>query len=187
MSQVIVLNIEAVKKMIRTISKVKSKNKSNSKTAGFIPLKDIGIKPPRKSGFTPHTGFGMILKRRTGFTMVEILVSLMILTVGLLSLLSLFPIGLRSAGKASNISQAAILGMYHIDYITQIYKYNFSDLYANMNGGSGTFVSNSNFTWRTAVQILDAERLYQVTVSVYWNDRGRQQEEQFISYVSKYQ
>ena len=157
--------------MIRTINKMKSNNKGSSKTTGFTPLKDIGIKPPRKSGFT----------------MVEILVSLMILTVGLLSLLSLFPVGLRSAGKASNISQAAILGMYHIDYITQIYKYNFSDLYDNMDGGSGTFVSNSNFTWRTAVQILDAERLYQVTVSVYWNDRGRQQEEQFISYVSKYQ
>jgi len=126
-------------------------------------------------------------RKEAGFTMIEIIISLLILVTGLLGLLALFPVGLQSAGKASNLSQAAILGMYQIDNIAQIYKYDFSNLYSNLEGASGTFDSRPNFTWSTAVQVLDADRLCQVTLSIYWTDRGVIQEEQFITYVSKYE
>jgi type IV pilus assembly protein PilV len=46
---------------------------------------------------------------KSGFTLIEIIIALLILGVGLVGLLALFPVGFDAAGKASNIITATFL------------------------------------------------------------------------------
>ncbi len=49
------------------------------------------------------------LKSKTGFTLIEVCIAIFILGVGLISMLSLFPIGVDSIKKVTQFSKAAIL------------------------------------------------------------------------------
>jgi len=44
-----------------------------------------------------------------GFTLIEIAIALLILGVGLVGILSLFPVGFEAAGRANNLTVATIL------------------------------------------------------------------------------
>lgn len=58
----------------------------------------MGFVNYNKSAFTP---LGM-----TGFTLIEITIALLILAVGLVGILALFPVGFDAAGRASNVTVA---------------------------------------------------------------------------------
>ena len=51
-------------------------------------------------------------RRRGGFTLIEINLAIMLLAVGLLTLISLFPLGLRQADDAYRDAQAALFANY---------------------------------------------------------------------------
>jgi len=58
-------------------------------------------------------------KHAHGLTLIEIIAAVGILAVGLVGILSLFPIGLRHARESTNISRATVLGQSVIEEIRQ--------------------------------------------------------------------
>ncbi|GAF87606.1 unnamed protein product, partial [marine sediment metagenome] len=51
----------------------------------------------------------LIKYHKSGFTLIEITVALLILAVGLVGILTLFPVGFDAAGRAANITKATFL------------------------------------------------------------------------------
>ena len=116
-----------------------------------------------------------------GFTLIEIITALVVFLVGFLGILALFPLGLDSAGRSAGSSQAAIIGIYLLDEISQMYQSDF-------NNTAKTFSSyDSDFSYKINVAEQITDYLKEITLSVYWNDKGVQQEERFVTYVAEYE
>lgn len=50
-----------------------------------------------------------MLNRQTAFTLIEITIALLVLAVGLVGILALFPVGFDAVSRAANITQATLL------------------------------------------------------------------------------
>jgi type IV pilus modification protein PilV len=58
-----------------------------------------------------------VLKDNSGLTLIEIIAAVGILAVGLIAILSLFPVGLKSAQEATNVTRATLIGQSMIEEI----------------------------------------------------------------------
>ena len=63
-----------------------------------------------RNSFIPHPSFFILPAQRRGISLLEVLVSMGVITVGLLGILSLFPVGAYKAGMASRHDRSAALG-----------------------------------------------------------------------------
>lgn len=120
-------------------------------------------------------------RRHNGFTLIEIVISLAILAVGLVALLALFVLSFDTASRAANLTDAAIVAKRRMEEIKR-------DGFPAADG-SGTFISNPNFTWQVdADPDAPATGYYsqKVTLTVSWTQRGRTFNENFVYYLAKY-
>ncbi len=74
----------------------------------------------------PSSSFSLIREIRVpkGFTLLEVLISMAIIGVGLIALVTLFPLGLRSSRLAGDFTTAALIGQQALDNIraaSQVY------------------------------------------------------------------
>ncbi|MBI2422500.1 MAG: prepilin-type N-terminal cleavage/methylation domain-containing protein [Candidatus Hydrogenedentes bacterium] len=127
-------------------------------------------------------------KDRAGFTLVEIVVALTIISVGIVAVMRLFPESLRQARTAAERTTVAFLAK------TQLGKVRASGL----GGGLGAWAANNSFqnvaaagsasggfyqSYRATTQRVSGDvNLYRITFSVQLFD-GR--EEQFVTYVTE--
>ncbi len=70
--------------------------------------------PSTSSGQAPSTGSGL---GKRGVTLIEVVAALGIIAVGILGLLTLFPLGLEASARAGDRTTAAILGEYVIEQV----------------------------------------------------------------------
>jgi len=56
-------------------------------------------------------------KNESGFTLIEILVAFLIMSVGILGILVLFPVGIVASARSSNISRAAVVARGAVDML----------------------------------------------------------------------
>ena len=139
-------------------------------------------------------------KNAHGLTLIEIIAAVGILAVGLIAILSLFPVGLDSARNASNLTTATLLSQSLIERLHMaavqtpkgtisypndikndgINWYNFGTT------GKKPFPDDDRFEYET--NFVDnyngISNFHQVTVYVYWPPGGiRQQVRTFITYI----
>ncbi len=99
---------------------------------GNIKMKNIFKMRKRPEGFTPlervplNTDGGLKqslvrnVRRRsslTGFTLVEVVASLLILSIGVLGIMSLFPVGIRAVTNANDTATATMLAQLKISQL----------------------------------------------------------------------
>lgn len=115
---------------------------------------------------------------RKGFTLIEIVISLAILAVGLVGILSLFPIGFDSARRSVNSTQVAIFAH---EKLEQLRNTGFPALGIT----SGAFPDPS-YTWSQVVSTTDAssDMLRQVDLTVSWEYRNKDYHQVFTTYVA---
>jgi type II secretory pathway pseudopilin PulG len=133
-----------------------------------------------------------ILKKRTAFTLIEIIAALAILALGILSILSLFPVGQQASSKSNKISKATILGQKKLEELTRGSREQFSGGPGLADNADGTFPSPDNFfDWEydTSPPPSANNNLVFVCLGIYWPavaDRPDQQSVKFGTYISKY-
>jgi prepilin-type N-terminal cleavage/methylation domain-containing protein len=104
--------------------------------------------------------------RESGMTLIEVLASLTILLIGLLSLVTLFPQGMKSAQTAKELTIASLLAQQKLEDI----KREESLWPVGTIAGPAPFVLEEGYKWQ--VSVINAggtDRL--VTVTVSWRDR----------------
>jgi type IV pilus assembly protein PilV len=116
---------------------------------------------------------------KKGFTLIEIVISMAILAIGLVGILSLFPVGFDSARRSMNLTQASL---YAQEKLAEIKKDGFPDL-TPINGE----FADPNYKWEQAVSDeVPAGYLRKVELTVKWNYKNNVHQEMFTTYVAKY-
>lgn len=139
-----------------------------------------------------------MLSKKTGFTLIEIITALSILTMGVLSLVSLLTVGLSSFGASQDVTTATLKAQQKLEEI----KRNSIGalpappaLPAKGSFSSATqFTDNLRFSWQIAVSYVDdgtgtdtpISGLREVVVRITWSRFGKTYSEDFITYISKH-
>ena len=138
------------------------------------------------------------MNNKKAFTLLEILIALAILMIGVASVINMFPIGLHAAKRASDFTMAGILaqekmaevmylGYAHIDNGTvPLIHPAINQIPANMGATKQQFPSDDQYRWHLDLADTTTTNLAKATLWIYWNDRGEQTDEIFITYIAKY-
>ncbi len=115
---------------------------------------------------------------RKGFTLIEIVISLAILAVGLVGILSLFPIGFDAARRSVNSTQVAIYGHNHLEELRNAG-------FPVLGISTGSF-SDPAYTWSQSVSTTgaSADTLRQVDLTISWQYRNKDYHQVFTTYVA---
>lgn len=107
------------------------------------------------------------LERDDGFTLIEILVSLAIMGLVLPVVLMAFSNGARTRAVSANRTTAAYLLR---DKISEMEATGVPEV----GDDAGEFEEGSSFSWETSVASTDVEGLFDVTVTIVWQERGEE-------------
>lgn len=114
------------------------------------------------------------VKLSRGFTLIEITIALLVLAIGLLGLLALFPVGFNASRKAGNTTQAAILAQ---KYVEDLKRVGYTNLITNTPDGEagwveeGTTAAGANFNYFAFKRVISdpTDNFYrQVEVTICW-------------------
>ncbi len=123
------------------------------------------------------------LKSQSGFTLIEIGVAIFILGVGLISMLTIFPIGVDSMKKVTQYSNAAVLVESAVSYLKANDVVGFvgtntgSNTYPDTNPDQGNQFQDSSgntifaqYSWQATVQNLTSDNnLIRAQVAIFRN------------------
>ncbi len=135
----------------------------------------------------------LIKYNKSGFTLIEITVALLILAVGLVGILTLFPVGFDAAGRAANITKATFLAQKLIEDLKRegygttvqsaltetIYEVDLDAPYSNYEY---EISADDSMFGSLAASICE------VTVTVYWPaGADNQRSVELKTYIAKYE
>jgi len=113
---------------------------------------------------------------KRGFTLIEVVIALAILAVGLVGILSLFPIGFDAARRSVNSTQAAL---YSREKLEQVKNAGFP----SVGTTNGTF-PDPLYTWSQNVTEPTAGVLRKIDLTVKWQYGTRSYQQVFTTYVA---
>ena len=117
---------------------------------------------------------------KKGFSLLEILIALAVMLVGIVGVMSLFPVGLRASKVAENYTLAAILAQQKIDEAKLTGFASLGDVVDT------PFLSpDNNFSWAQIVS-TPLSNLKQITITIRWSDLGSTRKEDFVTYRANY-
>ena len=126
---------------------------------------------------------------RAGFTIIELLISIIILVIGLVGVLLVIPLGQRSAGRSALTTQAAILAS---EKIEELKSMGYTEL-TSQNEWSG---SADNYSWRATIQDVAAsdfqgvvslpqEQLVKIVMEITYTVQGKERRDTFVTFYSE--
>ena len=130
------------------------------------------------------------MKKLRAFTLLEIVIALAILVIGLVGILSLFPVGFQASKKATDLTEATLYAQQKIEDLKK-------DGYGSATVGTttGTFklpdgITNSRFSWNLQVDDNSTDAtlppgLKRIELTVDWTEGGKSFNEKFVTYIAK--
>lgn len=119
----------------------------------------------------------VVRRQDDGFTLIEILVSLAIMGLVLPIILMAFTNGARSRAISANRTTAAYLLR---DRITEMEATGVPEI----GDDAGEFEAGSIYTWQSSVASTDIEGLFDVTVTILWQERGEERSFSIRTYMA---
>ncbi len=120
----------------------------------------------------------MLRNTKKGFTLLEILLTLVLFGTGVVGIAGLFGYALDSSLDAEYTETAVTLAQARIEEIRNI-------AYASIVDESRAQVPGFPLFQRQVGALETLTDLKQVTVTVYWQFKGKEVSEQLVTYVSK--
>ncbi len=139
----------------------------------------------------------LVDKKKSGFTLIEVITALVILTAGVLSLVALLTVGLASFGSSQDITVASLKGQQKLEEAKRngVNSFPGSPLLPAKGAFStpAAFPSpDERFSWSMAISYVDdgtntaIDGLREVIVRITWSRFGRGYSEDFTTYVSRH-
>jgi Tfp pilus assembly protein PilV len=116
--------------------------------------------------------------KEDGFTLLEVLIAVLLFTVGVVAIIGLFSAGLISSIDAENTAIAMNLARARMEEIRN------KDFTLMNNEAKGTVGGFPGFQREVLVTTTLAD-LKQVMVNVYWTFKGGETDVSFTTYISK--
>ena len=116
-------------------------------------------------------------KDQRGFTLLEIIVALTIAAISLPVLLRAFSEGTKKQSLIENRTTALYLLKLRMSEI---------EMLEELEAGSeeGEFGTDSRFQWTSDIAESDTEGLYEVTVTINWQERGQERSVELTTYLA---
>lgn len=119
-----------------------------------------------------------ILNTKKGFTLLEILLTLVLFAAGVVGIMGLFGYTLDSSLDAEYTETAVVLAQARMEEVRNI-------AYVSIANETKALVSGFTLFQRQVGVTEPLTDLKQVTVTVYWQFKGQEVNEQLVTYVSK--
>jgi type II secretion system protein I len=116
-------------------------------------------------------------KDQRGFTLLEVVVALTIAAIALPVLLQAFSEGTRRHSLIENKTTALYLLRLKMSEIEM------SD-YIEVGSEEGDFGANSRFRWASEVAETEVEGLYEVVITIHWEERGQEVSIERTTYIA---
>ena len=115
--------------------------------------------------------------RRSGFTLVEMIVATLILAIGISAALACISSATHSTGVAAEYTTAAILAHQRFAELEQ------QPSTVTAGDTNGSFTDDfSNFSWQQTIETTDVTSLMKVTVVISWPSGSSPRTAQFVTY-----
>lgn len=125
--------------------------------------------------------------RKKGFSILELIIAIAVLTIGLVGVLQIFPVGLRASYRSGMLTKAAFLAQNKLEEVKMA---GFDDIVKippeiPLSGEEG------DFDWEIFIDAAELEGLAssqdirKVTVTVSWAERNRTRSKDFITYITR--
>ena len=127
------------------------------------------------------------MKKKEAFTLLEIVIALAILAIGLVGILSLFPVGFEASRRASMLTEATILAQQQMEEF-KLAGYNHLDTTYTDGAPSGftDFPDGSGLKWQvTVTEVNPPGNLKMLTLEIAWQEKGADQIETFVTYIAR--
>lgn len=127
------------------------------------------------------------MRKKNGFTLIEILIALTILGIGLVSVMGYLPVALDASKKASDLTKAALIAKKHVEEIKAASAADITG--ADAFDTAGIYLTDSDFaefSYMIAVGNPGISNTKDVTVNVRWSFKGKNSEETFNTMIVKY-
>lgn len=136
------------------------------------------------------------MKRRRGFTFIELTLAILLFSFGIISVMQIFPVNRRLLAQSQSQSQAAFLAAEQIELVRNV---DYDDLTvgnyeakAFLPGTNGAFAAG--YERSTVVSLVDGNYaasgtdvgLKKVVVTVYWTERNVNRTYTVSTIVSEY-
>ncbi len=118
-------------------------------------------------------------RSKSGFTLIEIVISMGILLIGILAVLALFPVGFDSAKRSADLTEATICAQRVMEDIKKAGYPVTIPTYALSDSRFTYAVGTATVTVGTA-PVANIER---VTVTVNWKYKGKDYNEPFVTLI----
>jgi len=119
--------------------------------------------------------------KRNSFSLIEILIALAVMLVGIVGVMSLFPVGLRASKVAENYTLAGILAQQAIDN-SRLTAYG-----SLADSADNSFASpDDDFSWDLDEEDAAVSNLKEITITIKWPDLGATRSEDFVTYRADY-
>ena len=119
-------------------------------------------------------------KEKNGFTLVEILVTLTILSAALPALLQAFTSATRNQGLSDNSTTALYLLKFRMSEIEM-------SGYPDVGQETGEFGENTRYRWRSVVEDIqseEVENIRRVMVTITWQHRNRERSMSMSTFIA---
>ena len=119
----------------------------------------------------------------SGFTLIELIISIAILSVGLVGAMRVFPVGLRASHRAELSSRATIVAQREMELLKLL-------SWEELAVGETT-ATEDDFTVTTRIaeakldELVDPGRLKTIEVMVEWTDDGRSRNVVVVTYLRR--
>ncbi len=117
-----------------------------------------------------------------GFTLIEIITALAIMTIGLLSILALFPVGFHASKRAADFTKVTLFAQGKLEEIKMEGFDNAENEAVSDEGNTDGIFSREV----TVSSVSGYDNLKEVTVKVSWSERGQTHEQEFKTYIADY-
>jgi len=118
-----------------------------------------------------------------GFTLIEVLITILVFTVGLSILLSVFVYGFNLLSRMKQTALASQCAQEEIELIRNMAFDEILNLETSFINDSLSLLRNSRGT--LTIEDSEGDDIKKLTVSVIWAYRGRQRQKDVVTYITR--
>ena len=123
------------------------------------------------------------VSRRAGFSLVELVISMAILSVGLVGALRVFPVGLRASHRSEMNSRATMVAQRTIESMKLKTWGELAD--GDTTTQDDTFEVTTRISPSSIEPLADPDRIKKIEVAVQWSQDGRPRSLIFVTYLRR--